>query len=60
MLPYSNVSLNKLTKDSHGGKGMKRWKKNLLVLALLSFAVNIANVTPKNNTVSAATKTTHN
>ena len=60
MLPYSNVSLSKLTKDSHGGKGMKRWKKNLLVLALLSFAVIFANVTPKYHTVSAASKTTLN
>ena len=30
---------------------MKRWKKNLLVLALLSFAVIFANVTPKYHTV---------
>ena len=60
MLLYSNVSLSKLTKDSHGGKGMKRWKKNLLVLALLSFAVIFANVTPKYHTVSAASKTTLN
>ena len=61
MLLYSNVSLNELTKDSHGGKkGMKRWKKNLLVLALLSFAVIFANVTPKYHTVSAASKTTLN
>ena len=36
---------------------MKRWKKNLLVLALLSFAVIFANVTPKYHTVSAASKT---
>ena len=41
-------------------KGMKRWKKNLLVLALLSFAVIFANVTPKYHTVSAASKTTLN
>ena len=61
MLLYSNVSLSKLTKDSHGGKKrMKRWKKNLLVLALLSFAVIFANVTPKYHTVSAASKTTLN
>ena len=39
---------------------MKRWKKNLLVLALLSFAVIFANVTPKYHTVSAASKTTLN
>lgn len=39
---------------------MKRWKKNLLVLALLSFAVIFANVTPKYHTVSAASKTALN
>lgn len=39
---------------------MKQWKKNLLVLALLSFAVIFANVTPKYHTVSAASKTTLN
>lgn len=39
---------------------MKRWKKNLLVLALLSFTVIFANVTPKYHTVSAASKTTLN
>lgn len=39
---------------------MKQWKKNLLVLALLSFAVIFANVTPKYHTVSAASKTALN
>ena len=39
---------------------MKQWKKNLLVLTLLSFAVIFANVTPKYHTVSAASKTALN
>lgn len=39
---------------------MKQWKKKLLVLTLLSFAVIFANVTPKYHTVSAASKTALN
>lgn len=41
-------------------KEMKQWKKKLLVLTLLSFAVIFANVTPKYHTVSAASKTALN
>ena len=39
---------------------MKQWKKKLLVLTMLSFAVIFANVTPKYHTVSAASKTALN